>query len=71
MDIPKDKAYPERGVGQCDECGGHGCPVCHNTGWISDDHPKVRRCYSNDCDNVIPPHQIAVYCTNECAWGDA
>lgn len=71
MDIPRDKGYPDRGVGQCDGCGGHGCLICHNTGWLSDDHPKVRRCYSDSCDNVIPPHQVAVYCSNSCAWTDA
>ena len=71
MDIPKDKSYPEQGVGQCDECGGHGCIVCHDTGWLSDNHRKVRRCHRHDCDNVIPPHQVAVYCTARCAVADA
>ena len=71
MDIPKDKGYPERGVGQCDECGGHGCSLCHNTGWVSDTSTYVRRCHNDSCDAVIPPHQVAVYCTNACAFSDA
>ena len=71
MNIPRDKGYPERGVGQCDECGGHGCLVCHNTGWLSDNHPKVRRCLNPSCDKVLPPFWEAVYCPTSCALDDA
>lgn len=71
MDIPKDKGYPARGVGQCDGCGGHGCIRCHDTGWVSDNSQNVRCCESDTCKNVIPPHQVAIYCSNSCAWHDA
>ena len=70
MDIPKDKNYPTNSV-QCDKCGGWGCLVCDNKGWLSEDHPNGRRCERKGCGNPIPPAQVAVYCSNECAVADA
>ena len=68
--IPRDKSYSEDAI-QCDGCGGFGCENCHNSGWVAPNSPHARRCYKDDCNNPIPPYQIAVYCTNECAWADA
>ncbi len=70
-DIPKDKNYPVDSV-QCDNCGGHGCPECGDKGWFtSRSHPKGRKCERAACGNPIPPDQVAVYCSNECAIADA
>jgi hypothetical protein len=70
MDIPKDKSYPTTAV-QCDECGGHGCAVCDEKGWLPAGHPRERHCFRDGCDNPIPPAQVAVYCSNACAFMDA
>ena len=77
MNIPRDKDHPADAV-QCDECGGHGvrgtasvCSVCGGKGWLSADHPNGRRCYRDTCNNPIPPAQVAVYCTDRCAFDDA
>ena len=76
MDIPRDKNYPPNAI-QCDECGGHGCgdnPAgnpCASRGWVLPGHVLARYCYSDTCNNPIPPSQVAVYCTNECAMDDA
>jgi len=70
MDIPKDKNYPKNAV-QCDDCGGWGCKTCGDKGWLTPTlHPKGRMCRRSTCDNPIPPSQIAVYCSNECAFAD-
>ncbi|MBX4215670.1 hypothetical protein KW797_01855 [Candidatus Parcubacteria bacterium] len=70
MDIPKDKNCPLDAV-QCNDCGGHGCATCGNKGWLPHGHPKGRKCYRDACPNPIPPAQVAVYCSNECAHADA
>ncbi len=71
MDIPKDKNYPTDSV-QCDNCGGHGCSACENRGWFAPNtHPMGRKCEREGCGKPIPPNQVAVYCTNECAYKDA
>ena len=70
MDIPKDKNYPLDAV-QCDDCGGCGCSVCNNKGWLPKGHPKGRQYARENCGNPIPPAQVAVYCSNECAIADA
>ena len=70
MDIPRDKNYPADAA-QCDGCGGHGCEICGHKGWLPAGHPKARKCYRDECANFIPPAQVAVYCSNECAFKDA
>lgn len=70
MDIPKHKGYPAT-AGQCDGCGGHGCSVCDGKGWLPAGHPRIRKCERAQCDHVIPPDQVAVYCSNQCAFMDA
>lgn len=71
MDIPKDKSYPPDSV-QCDECGGHGCEKCGERGWFTPStHPLGRKCYRDGCTVAIPPAQVAVYCSYECADSDA
>ncbi len=70
MNIPKDKSYPAGAV-QCDGCGGWGCSICGDKGWLPAGHPRGRKCYREDCENPIPPEQVAVYCSNECAIADA
>ena len=70
MYIPKDKKYPADAL-QCDSCGGHGCKVCNQKGWLPKDHTGGRRCFRNGCENPIPPAQVAVYCSNDCAFADA
>lgn len=70
MDIPKDKNYPPDAI-QCDRCGGNGCPTCKDKGWLPQGDPKGRKCYRFECEKSIPPDQIAVYCSNECAHEDA
>jgi hypothetical protein len=67
--IPNDKNYPADAV-QCDRCGGWGCPLCGNRGWLPRDHSRGRRCYRDGCDNPLPPGQLSVYCSNECAYMD-
>jgi len=71
MDIPKDKDYPNDSV-QCNNCGGTGCSVCDERGWLTpQDNPYGRRCMYETCNNPIPPAHVAVYCSNECALNDA
>lgn len=70
MDIPKDKTYPPDAV-QCDECGGLGCPTCGDKGWLPAGHKNGRKCERPGCEKPIPPGQVAVYCSNECAYEDA
>lgn len=70
MDIPRDKNYPSDAV-QCNECGGHGCPVCDNKGWLPAGHPNGRLCEREGCGFPIPPDQVAIYCSNQCAMDDA
>lgn len=70
MDIPKDKNYPSDAV-QCDECGGRGCSVCKDKGWLPHGHQNGRLCYKGGCNNPISPSQITVYCSNTCALGGA
>lgn len=70
MDIPKDKSYQPDSV-QCDDCGGWGCQTCGNKGWLPAGHPKGRKCFRDGCEKPIPPNQVAVYCTNLCAFLDA
>lgn len=75
-DIPKDKNYPADAV-QCDDCGGNGsfgltvCLTCHDKGWLPAGHIRGRTCARDGCTNPIPPGQVAVYCTNSCAFEDA
>ena len=69
--IPKDKTYPEDSV-QCGGCGGHGCHLCGDKGWLTPKfHPNGRKCLNDVCGKPIPPAHIAVYCCNECALADA
>jgi len=77
-DIPRDKWFPPDSV-QCDDCGGHGCVTCDNTGWLTPStHPKGRRCSNDFCVSgpgrtlgPIKPDCVAVYCCSECAIEDA
>lgn len=71
MNIPKDKSYPKDSV-QCDNCGGNGCNTCDQKGWhVPSSHPKGRHCAREGCDNPLHPTQIAVYCSDDCAFLDA
>lgn len=71
MNVPKDKAYPVDSV-QCDKCGGYGCQVCDDRGWlIPKNHPGGRRCANSACNKPLHPTHIAVYCSNKCALDDA
>jgi len=70
MDIPKDKNYPADAA-QCDGCGGWGCAACGDRGWVPPDHGRARKCHRDECGKLIPPTQVAVYCSNECAFLDA
>lgn len=70
MNIPKDKNFPEDSV-QCHNCGGLGCEDCDDRGWFTPStHPKGRTCHREICDTPIPPDQVAIYCTNKCAYED-
>lgn len=69
MDIPKDKSFPPDAV-QCDMCGGHGCQTCQEKGWLPKGHRDGRTCERPGCDKPISPAQVAVYCSNECAYED-
>lgn len=72
MDIPRDKSYPVTGSVQCDGCGGTGCGVCDNKGWlVPRDHPRGRRCAYEKCNNPLHPRHYQIYCSNECAHADA
>lgn len=70
MDIPKEKGHPTDAV-QCDDCGGHGCEACEGRGWQPKGHAKGRICARSGCENPLPPSQIAVYCSDNCAFRDA
>ena len=76
MDVPKDKNYPPNAI-QCDECGGYGCGdnpfgnPCGDKGWVLPGHVLARYCARDGCNNPIPPSQVAVYCTKNCALDDA
>lgn len=71
MDIPKDKTYPEDSA-QCDSCGGNGCQDCDDKGWLTPKHhPWGRRCMYPACNKPLHPKNIAVYCSNQCAFKDA
>lgn len=70
MDIPRDKSCPPDAV-QCDGCGGHGCKVCDYKGWLRKGHPRGRLCENPNCRNPLPPHHVAVYCSDGCAMDDA
>lgn len=71
MLIPKDPNYPHNAV-QCNNCGGNGCEVCEDRGWLTPaDHSGGRRCYRSACDKPILPTQFTVYCSDECARLDA
>ncbi len=70
MNIPKNKNYPDT-AGQCDQCGGHGCNTCDDKGWLPAGHPRIRICALAGCNQPIPPHQAAIYCSNACARHDA
>lgn len=70
LNIPRDKSHPPTAA-QCHGCGGHGCERCDNKGWVPADSPDARRCHRDACETVIPPAQVAVYCTNQCAYDDA
>ncbi len=70
LDIPRDKNYPQGAV-QCDECGGLGCGLCEQKGWLPEGHPKGRKCHRSACGHPLPPNHVAVYCSNQCAFDDA
>lgn len=71
MDIPKDKNYPADSV-QCDKCGGNGCAICDDKGWLTPKtHPKGRHCLNEVCDKPLRPAYSAVYCSDQCAYYDA
>jgi len=70
FDIPKVKPWPAGAV-QCSRCGGTGCELCRQRGWFEQGDPRGRKCERQDCNNPIPPDQVAVYCSNECALEDA
>ena len=70
LDIPKDKSYPRHAV-QCDGCGGHGCGVCENKGWLPCNHVRGRRCANPNCSRYLEPDRVPVYCSNQCAMDDA
>lgn len=72
MDIPKVKPWPSNSA-QCNICGGHGCMVCDHKGWLvprlgESTNPYWRRCWR--CGKPLAPNQLAVYCTNDCAFKD-
>jgi len=69
-DIPKNKDYPADSA-QCDHCGGLGCGICGDRGWVPSDHSHARRCERKGCRKIIPPDQWAIYCSNECGIQDA
>jgi hypothetical protein len=65
--IPRDKGYPSS-AGQCDTCGGLGCDVCAERGWLAPGHPRTRR---SICGRALSPRSVAAYCSVECAARDA
>lgn len=71
MNIPRDKNFPADSV-QCNNCGGFGCEICGNHGWLTPaDHTNGRRCAYEKCGTPLPPDHVAVYCSNACAVADA
>jgi hypothetical protein len=56
---------------QCDGCGGHGCSICKDRGWLTSGHPNGRTCARAECHQTIKPENQAIYCSNECALQDA
>lgn len=70
MDIPRDKTFSPTAV-QCNGCGGFGCHICTQRGWLPAGHQHGRHCARDGCGTPIPPSQIAIYCSNECALLDA
>lgn len=71
MSIPKDKSYPDDSV-KCGGCGGHGCQVCEDKGWLTPaTHPRGQRCCCEECRLPVPPDFYGFYCGNECAEADA
>jgi len=70
--LPRDKFYPPTAA-QCDDCGGHGFTgcACQGRGWVPAGDPKARRCAREACGRQLPPSQVAVYCSTECAMRDA
>lgn len=70
-DIPKDKSYPPDSV-QCDGCGGNGCRLCDDKGWLTPaNHTNGRVCARHECSKPLPPDNYAVYCSTDCAFWDA
>ena len=69
MDIPIDKSHPV-GAGQCDGCGGTGCDTCGEKGWLPAGDAGIRRCENPSCVASLPPDNVSVYCSNECAFED-
>lgn len=69
-DIPKDKSYPPDAV-QCDGCGGLGCALCEDKGWLPAGHPKARLCEREGCGKALAPAHYQLYCCNTCAYDDA
>ena len=69
MDIPKNKDYPKDSV-QCGECGGLGCALCMDKGWLTPkDHRLGRLCRKPDCNTPLAPNQF-VYCSDKCMHDD-
>lgn len=68
MNIPKVKPFPPDSA-QCNHCGGNGCEICNDKGWVSAGSFYARHCLKCKC--IIPPDHVAVYCSNECAFEDA
>jgi hypothetical protein len=70
IDVPKDKHFPLDSV-QCDSCGGNGCDVCGDKGWLTPaNHPIGRRCEYAGCNMPLAPYSVSVYCSNVCADDD-
>ncbi|OJI08732.1 MAG: hypothetical protein COV08_03180 [Candidatus Vogelbacteria bacterium CG10_big_fil_rev_8_21_14_0_10_49_38] len=68
--IPKKQPYPDDAV-QCGGCGGWGCDLCDDHGWLTPrDHPNGRHCENQECDIPLAPDHIAVYCNDQCALAD-
>lgn len=70
-EIPRVRPFPDDSV-QCDGCGGNGCEICGDKGWLEPrDHPDGRRCLNSTCNLPLRPDHIAVYHSNDCAAADA
>jgi len=70
FDIPREKTHPPD-AGQCDACGGWGCPTCGSRGWLPAGHFAIRHCAREACGAPLHPASVAVYCSNDCARLDA